>query len=159
LESMKAINERLLVLDLKNLNDETLQSALKIPDSCGNYILKVGIDKYTHGLIDESLAIFHFLTLVNADEPDYWFRLGLVANKCEKYDLALSALAITSELAPEFIGAHVYAAYCHIKQHSRENTLEELALAKKIQETTQVEDKWRENILDIESLLAVAVLT
>jgi hypothetical protein len=155
-ESLNAVNERLIHLDLKNLSDESLQSAFKIPDNCGQYILKVGIDKYIQGLIDESMAIFLLLTIMKADEPDYWFRLGLIAQKCEHYDLALSALSTASELAPEFVGAHIYAAYCHLKKHSKDNALAELSAAKKIQETTQIEDKWRENIVDIENLLALA---
>ncbi|MBA3602985.1 MAG: hypothetical protein H0W50_04950 [Parachlamydiaceae bacterium] len=155
-ESLNEINQHIDALNLKELNDEALQAALTISTSSGRYILKVGIDKYEQGLIEESLAIFFFLTIVNPIEPDYWFRLGLVAKKCENYSLALNSFATSSELAPEFIGAHIYTAYCHLKMHSKENVLAKLTEAKKIQETTQVEEKWRQHIGDIENLLALS---
>ncbi len=138
------------------LSDTILQDALKMDSNIGPYILKIGIDKYKKGNMNESLAIFLFLTLVNPDEPDYWFRFGLIAKKCENYPLALSAFATTSELAPDFIGSHIYSAHCHLKMHSKEEAMVELAGAKKILEITKIQDKWQEQITNIENLLAKA---
>lgn len=138
---------------LKKFDAETLQSAFILPPECGYSILKIAKDKYIQGLIDESLAVFHFLTLVNPHEADYWFRFGLAAQKCGKYPLALSAFATVSDLAPEFLGAPIFAAYCHLKMDSKEGALAELASAKKIVEKTQGEEMWKSHISDIEALL------
>ncbi|MBA2369511.1 MAG: hypothetical protein H0V82_10885 [Candidatus Protochlamydia sp.] len=155
LKSLVHINSNLDSLEPKHLNDESLQAALKIPDTCGRFILKIGVDKYSQGLVDESIALFLLLTIVNPDEPDYWFRLGLAAKKNQNYSLALNALATTTELAPEFIGAHIYAAHCHLKMYSKENALAEFAIAKEIQEKTQIEEKWLQSMNEVENLLAV----
>jgi tetratricopeptide (TPR) repeat protein len=154
IRSLDELKERLSSLNLRELENETLQEALRVPAQCGPYILKIGINKFVQGLIAESLALFLFLTLVNPGDPDYWFRLGLVAKKTENYPLALSALETTSELAPEFIGAYVYAAYCHMKMDERECALAGLAKAKELLKTTQGEEEWQEHISNLEILLA-----
>lgn len=136
-------------LDTCELNAEAVQAALTLPADCGQSILKIAVNKYLQGLINESLAVFHLLIVVNPGEADYWFRFGLAAQKCEKYSLALTAFTEASLLAPEFPGAHIFAAYCHLKMGEKEGVLDELALAK----TTQLEEKWKEHIRDVELLL------
>lgn len=153
-DNILALGEKLDALDMKALDANAIQEAFILSPEDGQSILKIGISKYTQGLIDESLAIFHFLTLVNPKEPDYWFRYGLTAEKCQNYPLALSALNTTSRLAPKFIGGHIFAAYCHLKMHSKEEALAELASAKQIAETTPVEDNWKEHISHVEQLMA-----
>ncbi len=135
---------------LREFDADNLQEALKLPDECGQSILKVAIDKYNQGLLDDSLALFHFLTIVNPKEADYWYRYGLIAEKCEKYPLALIALNTTTALAPDFIGGHIYLANCHMKMNAYEEAKAELASAKKIMLSSPVDEEWKEHINQME---------
>lgn len=140
-------------LNLSQPDVNQLQEAMTLPEANGQSILEMAINKYNMGLIDESLAIFAFLTTVNPNEPDYWFRLGLTAEKCEKYPLALNALNTASELAPEFVGSHVYAVYCHLKMKAKDEAVAELTTAKEIADHTSVDNEWKAHIRHLEYLL------
>jgi tetratricopeptide (TPR) repeat protein len=157
--ALDGIVEQIDTFNLSELNEASLQAALKLDATLGRFILKIGIEKFSKGQQAESLGIFLLLTLVNPEEPDYWFRFGLVAKECEQYRMALNALATTSELAPAFIGAYIYSAYCHLKLGAKESAMVELAEAKKILENSAVEEHWRQHVVDIEELIATASTT
>lgn len=147
------LKKKLDLLDPNDLNDAALQEILKLPSNCGKLIHKIAIEKFDQKQSQESLSLLIFLTMVNSDDPDYWFRLGLVAQNCKNYPLALWALQTTAELAPDFIGTHIFAAYCHFEMQAREEALAELAESKKILNSTNVEDKWQQHLINIETLL------
>lgn len=153
-ENIMRLGMNLDVLDLHAIKADAIQVSCTLPADVSEYILKIGISKYDQGLIEESLALFHFLTFVHSQDPDYWFRLGLLAKQCENYPLAISALNTTSDLAPEFIGAHIYAAYCYLKMNSKEEALSELASAKKITESKPIDAEWMAQMNEVEHLLA-----
>ncbi|MBS0654978.1 MAG: hypothetical protein JSR46_04305, partial [Verrucomicrobia bacterium] len=157
--ALDKLSEQIDTFNLSELNEANLQAALKVDAALGRLILKVGIEKFSKGQLAESLGIFLFLTLVNPEEPDYWFRFGLVAKECEEYRIALNALATASELAPTFIGAYIYAAYCHLQLGAKESAMVELAKAKKIHENSAVEERWQQHLIDIEELIATVSTT
>jgi tetratricopeptide (TPR) repeat protein len=149
------LKKNLIRLDLNELDDAKLQQALKLPTNCGELILKIALEKFNQGQYHESLSLLIFLTLVNPEDSDYWYRLGLVAQKCKNYPLALCALETTSELTPDFIGSHIFAAYCYLEMQSRENAVAELARAKNLY-GIKMEEKWQQHLANIETLLKVA---
>lgn len=152
INSLFALKKNLSLLDLNELDDAKLQEVLKLPANCGEMILKIAIEKFNQKQYDESLSLLIFLTLVNPQDPDYWYRLGLVAKKCKNYPLALCALETTSELTPDFIGSHIFAAYCYFEMQSRENAVAEFDRAKNLYDI-KMEEKWQQPLAHIEILL------
>ena len=152
-ENITSLGKKLGDLDLHSIKQGDIPSLLKLPKSVCDDILKIGIHKYDQGLIDESLALIHFLTIVDSNDPDYSFRLGLLALQCQNDSLGLSAFARTSALAPEFIGAHIFAASCYIKLNAKEEALRSLAIAEKIAETSPVDEVWNTHMQEVKQLL------
>lgn len=152
-QSLDKFTERLEDLHIKELTDEKMAAALALPPEILKLILKVAIEKFRQGQIADSLAIFVFLTTVDEEEPDFWFRLGLVAQNFGNDELALQALTTTSRLAPDFIGAYLYAAESYFKTGRRGDAESELKKAKALMGTSQ-RDEWQDRISEIEQLLA-----
>lgn len=107
------IDEEIEKLDLDNLPEENLQSIFKITDDAMEGILTIAIEKYKEEAYQTSLAIFNLLASLNPGNSDYWYRLGIAAQKCENYPLALKAYGIALEMAPDLIGALVLSCECH----------------------------------------------
>ncbi|MBA2727017.1 MAG: hypothetical protein H0U49_02450 [Parachlamydiaceae bacterium] len=154
---LNKLNKSISSLDPVNLNDETLNAAIKLSPQNLSSILNIGIAKYSEGLMPESLSIFAFLSALDFEEPDYWYRLGIVAQKCEQYDLALRAFAFTSMLAPDFIGTHIFAAESFLKTGKLEDAIAEVKEIKSIIETTKVDEEMQKRVVNIENLIAAAL--
>jgi tetratricopeptide (TPR) repeat protein len=154
LEDLNKLGERISGLNLKSLDDETLDQVLTISPSSMDAILVVAILKFNEGLLPDSISVFTLLCTLDASEPDYWYRLGLVAQKNEQYDLSLNALAIATLLAPEFIGTRIYSAQCYIILQQYDDARAELEEAKKLINSINVEEEWSLRVQDIEILLA-----
>jgi tetratricopeptide (TPR) repeat protein len=143
-------------LDLDHLDAKQLKSAFTISAANLAALQQIGITKFSEKYFLESLAIFTFLTVLEPEQANYWYRLGLVAQKCEQYELALRAHAVVSELAPDFIGTRIFASQCYIEIQQLDQALIELNAAKNISKTVTVEAEWHKRIVDIEKLLAYA---
>ena len=118
-------------------------------------ILRIAITKFSEECLHESLAIFYFLATVAEEEPDYWYRLGLTAEILGNYDLALQAFNTASNLAPDFIGSHLYAAECYIEVGNRDEAVSELEKSKECLKILEVNDleEWSHQIGEIEQML------
>ncbi len=148
------LNNQFLSLDIKNLNDEGLVNALRISPQSRQAIRSIAIEKLEQGLLGDSLAVFLFYALVNPEDPDSWFRLGLIAQKNKYYDLALQAFTNTSHLDPSFVGGRIYAAQCYLEAAKPHEAEIEIKEAKHVLETSHDKEKWSKSVADIENLLA-----
>jgi tetratricopeptide (TPR) repeat protein len=154
IDALDKLHYQTAQLNISSLSDESLRDAFAIPEEIRQLILKIGIAKFNSGSMEGSLAIFTFLSTLNSDEPDYWYRLGLVAQKSEKYELALKSFAATSWLAQDFIGSRIFATQCYLQMGLRNDAETELEEAKYIIETFDVPEKWHRHIEDLKVLLA-----
>lgn len=153
LKSLDLLADNLDELDLQGISEETALKVFAIPEETQGQILKISIAKFNEGLIQESFALLTFLTLLSPNEPDYWIRLGLVAQRIKKYDLASKAFSAAAELAPDFIGSHIFAADCYRLRDMPDQARDELTTAKAIYEKTDIHSEWHEQMASIESLL------
>lgn len=154
LQEIKQMGFRLKSLDVKNLDEERLKSVYDFSPECLNSILKIGVAKFNEGLLPECQSVLTFLTTIKADEPEYEYRLGLVAQKSGQYDIAVRAYEAATNLDPQLIEAHIFAAQCYLNIQQRDNAIKELDKAKNILKSTKVEQDWQEQISNIEILLA-----
>jgi tetratricopeptide (TPR) repeat protein len=152
-DSLDKLSEQLEDLELNDLTDDKLKEAYSMSPESKQLILKVGIEKYRHEKFKDSLMIFTLLSTIDDEEPDYWYKLGLMAQKTENYGLAREAFSKTSQLAPDFIGAHVFAAECDLKIGRRGDALTELKKAKECLSKNKSDD-WQDQIFEIERMLA-----
>ncbi len=154
IEELNQVRDRLEVIDLENLDEEKLREAFSISPEGQSSILKIAIAKFNEGLLSEALSIFTFLSNLDFSNYDYAYRLGLIAQQNGRNDLALQAFTEVSQLNPEFIGSHLFAAQCYLDMHERENAIKELSEAKELLKSTEGGEEWRELIVNFEQLLA-----
>ncbi len=152
-ESLNHLNQQLQQLELNNLDNEKLKNALVTPQENLACILKIGIAKYSEKQLEDSLSIFAFLATIDSQNPDYWFRLGSVAEEMERYDLAIQAYSAVNDLAPEFADAHIFKAKCCIHNNKLALAAEELPKIKHILQSNHEEKKWEEYVNAIENVL------
>lgn len=146
------ISRKIQALDLKNFTEESLQNALSISDLAAGSILKIAVDKFSQGLYQNALNIFSFLTLVCPDEPEYWYRMGLVAHKDGQHELAVKAFQAASNLDKDFLEPHIFAAESHIDLKEYEEAQQELNEAKNCQALLK-DQSWDEGISILENLI------
>ena len=152
--ALDQMRDQLEKLDLRSLDDSSFRKALAISEDVHSLILGMGITAFTRELFSDSLSIFAFLSLIDPENPEYWYRLGLAAQQLEQYKLAIQAYAATANLAPEFIGVHIFSAQCYLKTGQRSAAQVEFAAAKEIEKKVGVEKDWASGLKDIENLIA-----
>lgn len=138
------------VEEAANIN---LQTLAHISDESIQSIVRLALAKFTEGRYNDCLALFSLLTLLNPAYWEYWFRLGIVAQKCENDELASRAFAATLELNPNNIGARIFAAQCFIKRKMIDEAKAEIDAAKKLSEEEGVDQMWRDLLPTIEGMI------
>lgn len=151
--SLDEINERLESLDFKDLSEEALMKALSISETSTASILKIGIDKFEEGLLKDSLDVFSFLTLVCPDEPDYLYRMGLVAHKDGQHELALRAFHAASALDKDFLEPHIFLTECYLNLKEFTEASHELNEAKHLMHASEENKSWADTLVLFEHLI------
>jgi len=155
LESLDLLSEHLedLGLHFENFNEKALMQALMISDIAEQNILQIAIEKTKEGLLEESLALHFFLTLSNPNEADYWLRLGLIAEKSEKYELASKAFSTVSRLLPDFIGSRIFAAGCYLLRNMPDLAKEQFHEAEEMSKKLKVKGEWQNELAALKTAL------
>lgn len=154
-EQIKSIGAK---LDADQSSTETFQSSLKISNSVMTSILRIAVAKYEATDYPKSLSILILLSVLNSRNPDYWYRLGVVAQKCENYELALQALNNALDLRPDLFEAYLFASECYLFMNQTESAKiyfekgKELVLANLYEEDAH-EEMWGELISELEMVL------
>lgn len=153
LEDLEKLRLQINSLEFNELSDETLKTAYSISKSVSTSIFNVGLSKFHDGLLPESLALFSFLSLLESDDPDIAYRLGIISQKNGRYDLALRAYTAASALEPTLIGSRLFAAQCYLSIGQPENALKEIEDAKQIFKISDVQGEWKTLVSDLEGLI------
>jgi tetratricopeptide (TPR) repeat protein len=155
LSELSASNENLGDIGIKEASSEKLQALAKLSDESMKSIYEIAVLKFKEGLFPDSLALFSLLGTLDPGQPEYWFRLGIAAQKCEKLEMASRAYAATSKLDPENIGARLFAAECLINRGLRDEAKAEIAEAKKLMKNGNVDQIWLDFLPAVESMAKV----
>ncbi len=154
LEDIENIRNKLDSLDLNITDQEIIKSIFKVSPTSLSLITRIAIAKFSEDQLPNSLSIFSLLTLLDSDNPDYWYRVGIVAQKCERYDLALRTFDVVKQLIPEFMGSRIFMTQCYLQVNLNHKAVEEMAEIKKLLKTTNIEQEWEERIADLENLFS-----
>lgn len=131
--------------------DINFQELAKISDESMKSILIIAIAKFSEEKYEDCLSLFSLLTVLSPAYSEYWIRLGIAAQKCLNFDLALGAYEAASELDPDLIEARLFAAECFISINRLEEAKKEVAKAKGIAERMKIDQVWLDLILTIET--------
>ncbi len=152
INELNLLGQRLVTVDFKDFQ-QNFNEAFSLPASSRETIMQIGLAKFNEENLSQSLSIFTFLSELDFENADYFYRLGLIAFKNQEYEKALEALKKAASLAPDFIGIRIFAGECYLLTHQRDEALKELEVAKKLLISTSVDKVWEKCILNLESAL------
>lgn len=140
-------------LNLREYLPDNLNDILKISPACLDMIYQMALKKFSDLNYNECLALYILLTVLNQNNPDYWYRLGISAQKCEMIDLALRAYRNTIALFPTLVGARLFAIECYIASGALDEARAECANVKHFLKSNAIDEIWPQFFLSLESLL------
>lgn len=152
-QEFHGIEEEIEKIDFNEPPDENYQTLFKISDAVMDGILTIAKAKYNEQEYALSLAIFTLLTSLNAGNYDYWYRLGITAQKCENYPLALKAYDIALEMSPDLIGALLFSCECHIRLDQKDAAKQRFIKAKEIASNQELDEMWKSLMSKVERAL------
>lgn len=140
-EELSRASEILKHLDLTAFYSDSLGRVLALSEETIDSIFKVAIIKFEEEEYPSSLALFIFLTVLQSNNFDFWYRSGIVAQKCGNFALAIQAYENAAALNPALVEAHLFAAECHCELNQWKEAESEYAQAKQANDTYSPEDK------------------
>jgi tetratricopeptide (TPR) repeat protein len=132
---------------------ELFRTLLEISDEALDSIYTIAIGAYKEEKYLNFLSIMALLTALDQKNVDYWFRMGIAAQRCGNIDLALRAFSVCIDIDPEFIAARLLSAECYLIQEKKENAIQEIEEAKKIKEILEVDPIWLDLIANLEVVI------
>lgn len=147
------IDEEIGNMDLDELPKENYQSLFKISDEVMDGILTIALAKYDEQDYESCLAIFSLLSGLNAENNEYWYRLGISAQKCENYPLALNAYTVALETTPDLLGALLFSCECNIRLNEKDAAKQYLIKAKEITSNQELDEMWTSLMSKLEKAL------
>lgn len=133
-----------------NLNFKTI---LHFNEYTMETIFKIAQGTYNDNKLDEALSIFALLTALAPEDPDYLYRLGIVARQTNRLELALSAFINAVSLDPDFVSARLYASECYLKLDQLKEAKHEFEEAKKRIDKTAIDPLWSVMISQLKTQL------
>lgn len=144
LTDLNSIVEKLNQIQLETSPDDQIDTLLSISDLSCNALIKLGATKYAENNLSSSLAIFVLLASFYPYDAEYWFRIGMIAQEMENFDLAFRAYENASNCDPDFIGPSLFAAQCHLTQKNIDKAREKYLEAKQIAERIEIPEEWKD---------------
>jgi tetratricopeptide (TPR) repeat protein len=116
----------------KLVESETWQDLLEFSDNTLHWIYELGRKQYRKGFLEDALAIFRFLSMINPMIPDYWTGTGFVQSDMGEDEAALQSLAMAIVADPENPFPRYRSAEIYIKLGQDEDALAELEVLSEI---------------------------
>lgn len=138
--------------DLKQELTKDYQEMMGLSNEEMGSVYQIANGAYKEERYEASLSLFVFLAALQPSNPDYWFRMGIAAEKNNLMDQALKAYEITNSLVPEFIGARLLAAQVYFLKDLSKEAKEQVDEAKKIKEKEEIEPVWLDLLATLETL-------
>lgn len=143
-EDFAAGHEALEKIDLNIIPSENFQSLLHFSELTINSIFEMAVAKFNELQYPDSLALFILLNTLNPENADFWLRAGILAQKCENYELAIRLYSAAEAIDPSLLGPWVFSIDCYLKQDLKPEAQTAYAEAMKIGEASPIDDEWKE---------------
>jgi tetratricopeptide (TPR) repeat protein len=141
LAELAKVATHLDIIEVEELSNSSFKNLLKISDESMDSLTKIAIGKYEEGAFPDSFAIYTLLATLSPENTNYWFCVGITAQECEKYELALKAYEVTSLYDPRFIEPRLFAVEYHLKLGEFEDAETRFAEAKIILDDLPLNEK------------------
>lgn len=145
---------RLSSMNLDKPEDVDISVLIYMSDHSLDAIATIATDKFANELYGDCLSLFSLLSVINPGYAEYWFRLGIAAQKSGNLDLAIRGYAAAAQLDPKHIGARLFAAECYAQRKFFEEAKTEYEAAKEITHHNAVEKMWLDLLPMTEDLIS-----
>lgn len=137
----------------KETEDPNLQALTKISGGSMDAIAKMALAKFEEDRFGDSTALFYLLSFLNPNYFEYWFRLGIAAQKDGDIELALKAYAAALAIDSNNVEARIFSAECFFKKNHLSEAKSEIAALKEIVKNGEVDKMWVDLLSGIEALI------
>lgn len=132
---------------------EPPQTLLHISDEMMDAALKLAQDKYEEENYPVSMSLFTLLTAFAPGTEEYWFRLGIAAQKSGQYSIALNAYHAACEINPQLVGAKLFSIECLLRENQRDEAMKLFFEIKSSTDRHPLEPIWQDFLNQVESAL------
>lgn len=122
---------------LENFNATTLVANMET----------IAIDCFHKGSFEECTHIYSLLIVLERNQADYWYKLGISLMETGNFERAASAFDNCKTLDETKIGSYLFAAECHDALGKSEKAKVELDQAEQLLEFEENRDKWTPTVL------------
>lgn len=140
-------------MNLDRPEDIDASSLIHMSNQSLDAIATIATDKFSKELYFDCLSLFSLLSVITPGNAEYWFRLGMAAQKFENLDLATRGYAAAVQINPKHIGARLFAAECYTQRKLFAEAKTEYEAAKEIARNNQVEKMWLDLLPMTENLI------
>ncbi len=145
--------EQLANVGIEETLKKDLQTIAGISDVSIKALEKIAVAKFEEERFVDCQGLFCLLSLLVPGSSEYWFRLGIAAQKNENFELASKAYAVTLNLNPNNIGSRLFAAQCFIQRSLLDDAKTEISQAKETIREGGVDKIWVDLLGAIESTI------
>ncbi|MBA2368190.1 MAG: tetratricopeptide repeat protein [Candidatus Protochlamydia sp.] len=144
-------NENLNKVDINHPLEQNYRHILHFSDSTMQSIFKIAQAEYSNNKFEESLSIFAFLSFLEPEDPDYWYRFGVLAHQLKRYEAALTSFTNSLSLDANFLEARIYTAYCHLKLGQLGEAKDDLDKIHELADSSTIDPIWSKMISELEA--------
>ncbi len=148
MKEFQSLNEYLQNVDLNEPFPD-----FKITPEVNAGLLQLALLKYQKSEYPLSLSLFVLLTALNPINADYWFRQGIVCQKCQEYEMAIQYYERSLELDSELLGARLLTIECLTNTKQLDLAKSSFEQIKKMTEGMEMSEIWTEYMADIDSII------
>jgi tetratricopeptide (TPR) repeat protein len=133
--------------------EKDIQTAAQISNVSIKALEKIAVAKFEEERYPESLGLLCLLSVLVSGNAEYWFRLGIAAQRCENLELASKAYGVASDLNRDNIGARLFAAQCFIDRSLLDEAKKQISEAKDLVKKGPVDQVWLDFLRALENTL------
>lgn len=156
-ESMvRQINSINQLIDTINFDDPSkeFKEFLNMEKSTMDAIEKVAILKFNQEEYPACLSLYTLLLILASKNLEYSMYMGISAQSCEKFNLALKAYNIVKENFPEATDSRLFSVECYLQMNQYQEAESEFTQAKKMIQAKDLDHDRQKFIAEIEDLIA-----
>ncbi len=154
LEEFKKLEELIEKMNPTDHFPEEIHSFFNFDVNIGDKISLIAIQLFQEENYRMSVSLFILLTTFLPENYEFLFRLGIAAQKCELYDLALKAYSEALKIDEELIGAKLFLVECYLEKNLIEEAKLQLIEAKQLvlKSESEVDEMWINFIKELENI-------
>lgn len=134
------VDEALEKIPANDSPTEDFQHLLQFSDLTMDSISTLAIAKFTENHFPESLSLYILLATLVPENEEHWLRAGIMAYRCENYELAVRLFSSAITLEPLLLIPRVFSVDCYLKRNLPAEAEAAYVEAMKLSESVEMDE-------------------